>query len=81
MTEESGSMREEPHKSPPEEEEGLQPAGSDDLPGGSAPGGAQTRPEAQEGFGEATPGEAQSENPPEDPEMIREDQPGGEQSQ
>jgi len=29
------------------------------------------RPE-QENFGEATPGEAQSENPPTDPEMVRE---------
>jgi len=57
-------------KSPPEDEEGLEPEGSDDLPGGSAPGGAQTRPEAQEGGGGASPGEAQAENPPEDPEMI-----------
>lgn len=27
----------------------------------------------QEGFGEATPGQAQSENPPADPEMIRDE--------
>lgn len=33
-------------------------------------GTADTRPEAQEGFGEATPGEAQSEDPPSDPEML-----------
>lgn len=30
------------------------------------------RREAQEGFGEATPGEGQSQNPPPDPEMIEE---------
>lgn len=34
---------------------------------------ADERREAQEGFGEAGIGEAQSENPPSDPEMIRDD--------
>jgi hypothetical protein len=33
----------------------------------------RTRREAQEGFGEAGPGEAQSENPPLDPEMIEDE--------
>ena len=37
-------------------------------------GGAETRPEAQEGFGEATPGEAQSSDPPADPEMIEDEE-------
>lgn len=32
----------------------------------------EPRPD-QEGFGEAGPGEAQSENPPVDPEMVEED--------
>ena len=31
----------------------------------------------QEGFGEASLGEAQAENPPPDPEMIRDDAEGG----
>lgn len=33
------------------------------------------RPETREGFGEATLGEAQSSDPPTDPEMIRDEQP------
>ena len=43
-----------------EDNETVEPEGAEDLPGGSAPGGAQTRPEAQEQGGGASPGEAQS---------------------
>ena len=47
-------MNDEPKNEP------VEPEGADDIPGGSAPGGAQTRPEAQEGFGAADPGEAEA---------------------
>ena len=40
----------------------VEPEGAEDLPGGSAPGGAQTRPEAQEQGGGAPPGAAQSDD-------------------
>jgi hypothetical protein len=42
-----------------EDNQTVEPEGADDLPGGSAPGGAQTRPEAQEQGG-GSPGEGQS---------------------
>jgi hypothetical protein len=45
-----------------QEEKGVVPEGAEDIPGGSAPGGAQTDPAAQEGFGSADLGEAQSED-------------------
>jgi hypothetical protein len=56
-----------------EHEETVEPEGAEDLPGGSAPGGAQTRPEAQEGGGGVKPGEAQSDDvaPDSDP-MVEE---------
>ena len=57
----------------PNDNETVEPEGAEDLPGGSAPGGAQTRPEAQEGGGGASPGEAQSDGvaPDSDP-MVNE---------
>ena len=45
-----------------EDNETVEPEGAEDLPGGSAPGGAHTRLEAQEQGGAATPGEAQSDD-------------------
>lgn len=45
-----------------ERDETVEPEGSEALPGGSAPAGAQTRPEAQEQGGTAAPGEAQSDD-------------------
>jgi hypothetical protein len=53
--------------------ETVEPEGAEDLPGGSAPGGAQTRPEAQDHAGAASPGEAQSDDvaPDSDP-MVNE---------
>lgn len=45
-----------------EDNQTVEPEGADDLPGGSAPGGAQTRPEAQEQAGAGSPGEAQSDD-------------------
>ena len=56
------------------DEETVRPEGDEALPGGSAPGGAQPDPAEQEGGAGATPGEAQSENPKLDPEMIDEDE-------
>ncbi len=44
------------------DDEPVEPEGAEDIPGGSAPGGAQTRPEAQEGTG--TPDEIAPEGPP-----------------
>ncbi len=43
-------------------DETVEPEGAEDLPGGSAPGGAQTRPEAQEQGGAGSPGEGQSDD-------------------
>ena len=43
-------------------DDAVEPEGAEDLPGGSAPGGAQTDPAAQERFGAATPGEAQADD-------------------
>ena len=43
-----------------EDNQTVEPEGADDLPGGSAPGGAQTRPEAQEQGGGGSSGEGQS---------------------
>jgi len=45
-----------------EDNQTVEPEGADDLPGGSAPGGAQTRPEAQEQGGAGSPGEGQSDD-------------------
>jgi hypothetical protein len=57
-----------------QEEKGVVPEGAEDIPGGSAPGGAQTDPAAQEGFGSADLGEAQSEDhvAPDDDPMVNE---------
>jgi hypothetical protein len=56
-----------------QEEKGVVPEGAEDLPGGSAPGGAQTDPAAQEGFGSADLGEAQSDEgiAPDDDPMVK----------
>ena len=57
-----------------EHEEGtVEPEGAEDLPGGSAPAGAQTRPEAQVQGGAGSPGEGQSDDvaPDSDP-MVNE---------
>lgn len=43
-----------------EDNQTVEPEGAEDLPGGSAPGGAQTRPEAQEQGDAGSPGDAQS---------------------
>src|SRR5687768_12653333 len=43
-----------------EDNETVEPEGAEPLPGGSAPAGAQTRPEAQEQGGAGSPGEGQS---------------------
>ena len=55
------------------EENTVEPEGAEDLPGGSAPAGAQTRPEAQEQVGGGAPGEGQSDGvaPDSDP-MVNE---------
>src|SRR5687767_5508851 len=45
-----------------EDNQTVEPEGAEDLPGGSAPGGAQTRPEAQEQGGAGSPGEAQTDD-------------------
>ena len=56
-----------------EDNETVEPEGAEDLPGGSAPGGAQTRPEAQEQGDAGDSGEAQSDEvvPDSDP-MVNE---------
>ena len=55
------------------DEDTVEPEGAEDLPGGSAPGGAQTRPEAQEQGGAGSPGEGQADDvaPDSDP-MVNE---------
>ena len=45
-----------------EDNQTVEPEGAEDLPGGSAPGGAQTRHEAQEQGGAGSPEEAQSDD-------------------
>ena len=58
-----------------QEEKAAVPEGAEDLPGGSAPGGAQTDPAAQEGGGGAADlGEAQSDEgiAPESDPMVSE---------
>ena len=56
------------------DEVGAVPEGAEDLPGGSAPGGAQTDPAAQEGGGGASLGEAQADEgvAPDDDPMVDE---------
>lgn len=44
-----------------DDKETVEPQGAEDLPGGSAPGGAQTRPEAQAGS-EASLGEVSADD-------------------